>query len=526
MSQIDVIKERVQYEQLLKESSSNHILKGEYLIRDSHPDMKEVLGVEAKATITNKEILGDKVMVEGLLNYTMFYLPKEEAISENASRKIHSVTFTEKFANYLELENDEHRVICEVECNIEHIEANLINERKVGIDGVIELKWEVYRSGEFEYVKDVEGKEDMQVLKKQEVLNGVKGEKEIELVGKSMMKVTMDKPEIEDILNCSMNLHKKEIKIGEDKIYIGCYCKIEVLYKGKDTSDIMTLQDDVYLSKEEELVGITNEMMSYMNMDVNNSEYTITADDLGESRVVNLEFVIKGKVKVFSKEKIDLIKDAYSPTMNMELSIGTHQIGIVQGSANNESMVKDNIYLKNGNTNIEQIISVNGSVSITDKIVESDRVKIEGVVKVNVLYKAMDTEDCYAIVRGEVPFLASAEIKGAKAGMDIVVKASLENIDASIEANTIAIRATVITSSKVCYKVNKEWVVDILDGGDEKKEKKASITIYVVGTGDTLWQLAKKYNTTMEELIKLNDMENPEELKCGEKLIIPGRAIF
>lgn len=526
MSQIDVIKERVQYEQLLKESSSNHILKGEYLIRDSHPDMKEVLGVEAKATITNKEILGDKVMVEGLLNYTMFYLPKEEAISENASRKIHSVTFTEKFANYIELENDEHRVICEVECDIEHIEANLINERKVGIDGVIELKWEIYRSGEFEYVKEVEGKEDIQVLKKQEVLNGVKGEKEIELVGKSMMKVTMDKPEIEDILNCSMNLHKKEIKIGEDKIYIGCYCKIEVLYKGKDTSDIMTLQDDVYLSKEEELVGITNEMMSSMNMDVNNSEYTITADDLGESRVVNLEFVIKGKVKVFSKEKIELIKDAYSPTMNMELNIGNHEIGIVQGSANNESMVKDNIYLKNENTKIEQIISVSGSAAITDKIVESDRVKIEGIVKVNVLYKAMDEEDCYAIVSGEIPFLASAEIKGAKEGMDIVVKASLENIDASIEANTIAIRATVITSSKVCHKVNKEWVVDIVDGGDEKKEKKASITIYVVGAGDTLWQLAKKYNTTMEELTKLNDMENPEELKCGEKLIIPGRAIF
>lgn len=526
MSQIDVIKESVQYEQLLKESSSNHILKGEYLIRDSHPDMREVLGVEAKATMTNKEILGDKVMVEGLLNYTMFYLPKEEVTSENASRKIHSVTFTEKFANYLELENDEHRVICEVECDIEHIEASLINERKVGIDGVLELKWELYRSGEFEYVKDVEGKEDVQVLKKQEVLNGVKGEKEIELLGKSMMKVTMDKPEIEDILNCSMNLHKKEVKIGEDKIYVGCYCKIEVLYKGKDTSDIMTVQDDVYLSKEEELVGITNEMMSSMNMDVCNSEYSITADDLGENRVVNLEFVIKGKVKVFSKEKIDLIKDAYSPTTNMELTTSNHEIGIIQGSSNSESMVKDNIYLKDEKIKIEQIISVNGSVCITDKIVENDRVKIEGLVKVNVLYKAMEEENCYAIVSGELPFLTSSEIKGSKEGMDVIVKASLENIDASIEANTIAIRANVITSSKVCYKTNKEWVTDILDGADEKKERQSSITIYVVGSGDSLWQLAKKYNTTTDELIKLNDIENPEELKSGEKLIIPGRAIF
>ena len=36
-------------------------LKGEYLIKDSHPDVYQILGVEAKATITNKETLADKI---------------------------------------------------------------------------------------------------------------------------------------------------------------------------------------------------------------------------------------------------------------------------------------------------------------------------------------------------------------------------------------------------------------------------------------------------------------------------------
>ena len=51
MSQIDVIKENVQYEQLLRESTGSNILKGEYLIKDSHPDVHEILGVDAKATV-------------------------------------------------------------------------------------------------------------------------------------------------------------------------------------------------------------------------------------------------------------------------------------------------------------------------------------------------------------------------------------------------------------------------------------------------------------------------------------------
>ena len=44
--------------------------------------------------------------------------------------------------------------------------------------------------------------------------------------------------------------------------------------------------------------------------------------------------------------------------------------------------------------------------------------------------------------------------------------------------------------------------------------------------GDTLWNLAKKYNTTIEELVKINDIENPDVIIVGQKLIIPGRAVF
>ncbi|MGL5378680.1 DUF3794 and LysM peptidoglycan-binding domain-containing protein [Clostridium sp.] len=526
MSQIDVIKENIQYEQLLRESSSNHVLKGEYLIRDSHPDMKEVLGVDTKANITNKEIVGDKVMVEGQLNYTVFYLPKEEVSSDSPSSKIHSVVFTEKFANYLELDNDEHKMLCEVECEVEHIEVSWMNERKVGIDGLLSLKWELYKKGDIEYVKDIEGKEDIQVLKKEEIVNGIKGKKDLELMGKTMIKVTMDKPEIDEILKCSMYLHKKEFKLGQDKVYIGCYCKIEVLYKGKETKEVVSLHEDVYLSKEEELVGASNEMISTMNLGIKNSECSVSADDLGENRVVNVEFLINGEAKVYSKEKIELLDDAYSPSMAIDLVKSNNEIGIIHGTNSMEVMVKDNMYLKDENQKIEQIICTSGSPIVIDKIVEQDKVKVEGVIKVNVLYKTSDEENCYGMINGEVPFGATIDIKNAKEGMDVIAKATLENIEATIEANTIAIRATICVTSKVCYKVNKKWVVDITEGAEGKKEKNASVIIYSIGEGDKLWDIAKKYGTTIEELMKINDMESQTELEAGNKIIIPGRAIF
>ncbi|SJU20131.1 Domain of uncharacterised function (DUF3794) [Clostridioides difficile] len=57
----------------------------------------------------------------------------------------------------------------------------------------------------------------------------------------------MDKPQISKILKCSLLLHKKEIKILEDKVYLSCYCKLNILYKGDESKEIICIEDDVKL---------------------------------------------------------------------------------------------------------------------------------------------------------------------------------------------------------------------------------------------------------------------------------------
>ena len=127
---------------------------------------------------------------------------------------------------------------------------------------------------------------------------------------------------------------------------------------------------------------------------------------------------------------------------------------------------------------------------------------------------------------GEIPFTSVVDLKGIKADMVSLCKVHLENLDATVEANTIGIRATLSVLVKVCYKVNKAWIVDITESEEEKECKKSSVTIYVVNVGDTLWDLAKKYNTTMDSLMQINELEGPESLVKGKKIIIPGKCKF
>ena len=64
-------------------------------------------------------------------------------------------------------------------------------------------------------------------------------------------------------------------------------------------------------------------------------------------------------------------------------------------------------------------------------------------------------------------------------------------------------------------------IIDEINMEEDKNEMNSSMIIYIVKEGDTLWNIAKRYKTTMEDLISLNNLENANNLSIGQKLFIP-----
>ncbi len=50
-----------------------------------------------------------------------------------------------------------------------------------------------------------------------------------------------------------------------------------------------------------------------------------------------------------------------------------------------------------------------------------------------------------------------------------------------------------------------------------------NIDIYIVTKGDTLYNIAKKYQTTWQELMRINNMTSTL-LRIGKQLIVPGNS--
>ena len=103
----------------------------------------------------------------------------------------------------------------------------------------------------------------------------------------------------------------------------------------------------------------------------------------------------------------------------------------------------------------------------------------------------------------------------------INVETSIEELKYNLKNDILNIEGKV----KNHVSIDIERKIDILTEIEETeilidKKNKPSIIIYMVQKDDKLWDIAKRYNTTIEEIILSNDIKDPSSLMPGEKIII------
>ena len=71
------------------------------------------------------------------------------------------------------------------------------------------------------------------------------------------------------------------------------------------------------------------------------------------------------------------------------------------------------------------------------------------------------------------------------------------------------------------YRTANINTIDNIQENGDREEQDYSIVIYVVKKGDTLWNIAKQFGSTVESIAKVNDIENANQIMPGQKLFIP-----
>jgi nucleoid-associated protein YgaU len=299
---------------------------------------------------------------------------------------------------------------------------------------------------------------------------------------------------------------------------------ISSLYKGDDDENIIEfVEHEVPFNGSIDVASARDHMFADVVLLPNEQYIQVRPDNDGEDRMIEAEISVSAVLKLSEQSEIEVLDDAY--IVNKCLDMRREKVCYPKLVCRNKNQcpVKEVVELAPDCPDILQIFRVTGNVHLDDIKVSDDRVFVEGVIETNVLYIAKNDDAPLYNFRAMIPFRQTIETKGAAPGMDVSIEKCVDHVgfnmlsDREMEIRFLLSFNTSVTDA------NETNIVTDIDFSDLDRaitDNMPSITVYIVQPGDTLWCIAKKYNSSLDDILSINEIDDTSKIYAGQKLLI------
>mgnify|MGYP004647360883 FL=1 len=246
------------------------------------------------------------------------------------------------------------------------------------------------------------------------------------------------------------------------------------------------------------------------------------ADENGEPRIISVDIPVEITVKEFSHEDKNILEDAYSLSIPIEIQREDISYTDVVGKNMAQGVYRTVMTAEDSQPDIMQIVKVWCSLRGIKASCAEDKAMAEGIAEINVMYIAKDDERPLDVIETILPFNQEIEIKGLDENSQIDINAVAEDLSFSmLSEKEVEIRLTVSFDAVATDMKNGSIITAVTESENEQPcQLKGGAVIYTVKKGDTLWNIAKKYHTTVEDIVKINKIENPDLIYPCQRLLI------
>ncbi|MGI6114361.1 MAG: DUF3794 and LysM peptidoglycan-binding domain-containing protein [Mahellales bacterium] len=520
---VEVIRDLIKVEQVIGEELAQAMVEGDFVVSDNKPDLNRILTVDGKVVISGKEAVQDRVVVEGTVSFTVLY------ISDEKGSPLYSIDVSSNFTQNVELPGVKPKMNVRVKSAIEHIDYNIVNSRKFKANAVLNLDVRVTNLMQLEVVKKIEGIEDIQVLSDSIKVTDVIGEGTSQTMVKEDIELPDDKPPIGSILYNEAKAVVKDKRTMENRVVVEGEVNLKTLYiANDDEKSINYIQHSIPFSHFIQIEGALENMDCEVEASVDEVYSSIRENAMGDATILDAEAVVGIWARASFTEDMEAVMDAYSPTTSLE--IGKKDLKIVQmvGQGTADVVIKETISMPSEAAEISKVYTIDARPIITDQRMGEDRVIIEGILGINMLYMAANSEQLIHNYAWEVPFRHFIPFDGVAQDMEADLSVGTTSVEYNVIApDEIEIRITLGASAVVTRQMERNVILTVKEiEGEQQAQESSSITIYYVKEGDTLWDIAKNFNTTVEAILKTNELEDQDKLQKGSPIIIYRRKQY
>lgn len=514
---MELIKKQIHMNKIQCRSTLQLTLDDDFNVPDMKPDIVRVITQQGQIKVEDRKILNGKLMIRGTLLFHILYL------SDESARPVNSLSGEIPFDEVINVENGCHAENITLKWEIEDLNVGIINSRKISVRSIVRFHAAAEELCDEAAAIAAEGVEEAECLHKPIRVTGLAVDKKDSYRLKEEITLPSNKGSMAEILYSEVELKNADVRLLADKFTIKGEVLVFFLYRSEDEENpVEYYETELPFSASIDCSGCEEEMIEDIELGISGRNLEIKPDADGEERIVDVEIVFDMNIKIYREEDFEILADIYSPVQEITpvRRMAGYENLLVKN--NTKARVTDRVKVGAGNPRILQICHGSGTVKVDEAEITEEGIQTEGVIEVELLYISADDAVPLQAIKSVIPFSQLIEVRGITPQSIFEIKPGIDQIGVMmLDAEEIEVKAGLRLNAIVFEPVTEPMITDLetapLDM--EKLQAMPGLIGYVVKEGDTLWNIARQYYTTMDTIREINDLEN-DIIHPGDRLLM------
>lgn len=491
------------------ESTAEQSLDADISLPDYCPEIQRILKCTVSPNITSVQNNSGRVTADVNATVRVIYA------DENGKIAAYEQNYPlQKFIESNKINSDS---AVSVTINTDYVNCRAVNSRRVDIRGILTFLFRAINKREEHILCSVSGG-GMQVSSSEYSFASVTGVCERAFSMSEVVELDDSREPVSRIINVSSNVSASDVKVINNKALIKGDCNVKIYYI-TESGSVESVEHSMPVSQIVELEGLNEKSISSLSLNVCSCEAAAKSNTSGDMRLIDLNMRITAFMVAFDEIPLSLIDDAYSTEYEVKNTVKNTEI--FEYNDNIAGVFTNKVIFESIGVSVDCVLSVWCSDIKYNFSCKDGQFVASGTYNANILYKDSDNEPGVVQKLVDFEYVSKLPMKAEKIlsyGCVSVLGCSCAATgDSRLELKTeMSVNATVLTSSMKKYIGSTE-----LSGERAKNKKPCALTIYFCDGNETLWNIAKKYATTVDAVMSENGIDG-ECVESGRMLLIPG----
>lgn len=514
---MNLIKDILQVDNRIDFGRFQTFIETEAVVSDKKEDVYEIIKTEGYIALKKQEVLDGKIILRGNFNYNVIYLTEDKNTISNMEGRIEINEVIEKDNIVADMENM-------LFYDVEHIDCTVVNERKIRVGALLNIRGSLFEKNTIDIIKDISQVDSVQKHRKEVQFEDIVGIEKSESVIRDTINISTE--DIASIVSIGPRIKLKETRVSDNKVIVGGVLDLNPIaytYEGELAElDRVGLDFTQFI----EVPGVCEGMKEEAMVEIVDLNYVFKKNDETNTGSLEVDCTARAKVKVSEDVTREVLQDAYSPDRNLKFESRNVELNKVINSGSEFFNIRDTIKNNSDDIQIKEIVSVDSNIIVENSLLEDNRNIIEGIVLVDILYTPVEGLRPVYRLTEEIPFTHDIEVENIKDSTNAFNNVNIDRIEFDLNRDQIDVTVKVRRYCEVLDKKKDSFIIKGEDQGPVDLSQRPSITLYIAREGDKLWNIAKKYNTTIDDIAEINEIKADDQLTAGQCLIIEKKTLI